>query len=262
MSRKKSRKGASGPMFLVSPPLETLVEISTKANFPPINYTLTAKDDGDKSAFLQRFMSPPLPSDLSARTFGNAEDLFGVQENAAKATNIMHTMCSDLEQYLKRSGKGLPLRTETAANLVMLGAAMITSAYILHLRPVAWTQGPALVVLRSGIESIARGGWVALGRGDEPSRINGGERPSAQACLSVVDGHLQTHREPIKIYVWLCNFTHLDYRVAVKGPPATQEVYAAAAYVAWLGAKVTEIVIGQAEPIAIAPRLPSPAPWQ
>jgi hypothetical protein len=44
-------------------------------------------------------------------------------------------------------------------------------------------------------------------------------------------------------------------------PPTTQEVYAAAGYVAWLGAKLAELVIGQSGEIAVPPRLPNPVPW-
>jgi hypothetical protein len=65
----------------------------------------------------------------------------------------------------------MPLRTEVAGNLVMVGGAMITSSHLLHLRDALWSQGPAVILLRTGLELSARGGWVALGTDDEAERI-------------------------------------------------------------------------------------------
>jgi hypothetical protein len=259
MSKNKSSKN-KGRIILASPPLETLAEVSKNANFH-MGYELTEKHGGDKPGFLLKFTNPPLPDDLSARAFGNIDDLFDVQRNASAGMTTLRNMCGDVQQHLRRSGKSLPVRTEIAANLVAVGSAMITSAYLLHLRPAPWAQGPALIILRSGIESVGKGGWVAVGKADEPHRVQTGERTSAKDCLKALDIRLQTKGEPVEVYEWLCNFTHLDYPMVLKGPPSTQDVYAAAAYIAWLGARVSEIIIGQRDPFAIPPRLPSPAPW-
>src|SRR4051812_15891614 len=87
--------------------------------------------------------------------------------------------------------------------------------------------------------------------------------PCLDAIAAVAQSKWREADHPRPVYEWLCRFTHFD-AVAVEhltnaGVALRQDAYAATAYIAWLGAAMAEVVIGQRG--VKEPRLPAPRPW-
>jgi hypothetical protein len=144
---------------------------------------------------------------------------------------------------------------------------MVNSALLIHLHSVGWYDNAALVLLRTALELAARGGFIALGVGNEATRWTEGpklgteeEQDAAEALFSAANccakiAPMLKHREvtsadPYAVYQWLCRFTHFDYKAFEMNHDASDDhishehAYAALAYVAWVCAVIAEVVVG------------------
>lgn len=275
---RRTRAAVVLPPWPTCPPLTSVTTLSSLVITPPWNYRLT-EPSGDKRASFEKYIIAKLPDDLESRAFGNLQDLIDVHHNVAFGSNLLETMLRDCIGVCAQRGVDAPIRALVSAKLLALGVSMVTSAHTICMKEELFFHSSALVLMRTAIELVGRGGWVALGTGNEPHRVVSGpklptreERRAAEVpagtCLDAIAPEAQSKwREadhPRRVYEWLCRFTHFDAiaveRLNTAGVAMQEDAYAASAYVAWLGAAMAEVVIGQRG--AVQPRLPNPRPWQ
>ncbi len=274
--RKGSGARAALPAWPASPPLTPMATLSELLVTPPWSYSLT-EPEGDAREALERFLVGQARTRLADGDLGGPKDLREVHRNVGFAVHIERIL-ADLLGVCAVRNVPAPERLIVATKLVALGAHHVTAAHVLHIRDEPVHHAAALTLARTAIELVARGGWVALGTGSEPRRVvEGGllgtreqrraAEISATTCLKAVESEVRqkwrSADPPVRVYQWLCRFTHFDGAVVnrlVQGAGIRADAYAGTAYVAWFAAAVGEILMGQrfAEP----PRLPDPPPWR
>jgi hypothetical protein len=247
---------------------------------PPWNYTTSDPPGGPREA-LGAFFCKPLPSWLSDDDVGGVRDLVNVHGNIATASAVLERMSDDYLTWSRAKGIAPSARAVVAVRLVTYGAHQVSAAHVLHLREEPFYQVSALSLARTAIELIGRGGWVAIGEGNEPDRVVYGPRlpatfPRQQREVNTTECMTSIERKarrawpecdaPVDVYRYLCRYTHFDGRVVdTLGSPERDllqgDAYASTAYVAWLAAAMAGVIMGR-ETVARIPRLPATVPWR
>jgi hypothetical protein len=277
---KTPRKRIALPSWPTSPPLTNITALSSLVMTPPWQYQLT-EPEGSAWHALENFLGGPLPPDFDVRPYGNVQDFIDAHHNVTLGSFLVERMLADLVKVCAERKVPPNPRLLVSARLVSLGVSQVTAAHVLHIRPHKFYQTSALALLRTGIELIGRGGWVATGTGDEPHRVTEGHKltrgqrlelqktDGASFCLAQISPTVQRRWRdadpPVQVYEWLCQFTHFDGSVveqlaADDGSKLREYVYAASAYVACIGAIIAELIIGMRG--ARLPRLPPTPPWR
>lgn len=267
--------------WVTYPPIVPLETASSLVLTPPWNYNTTDPVGPPRDA-LSSFFCKPLPSWLTENDVGGVTDLVAAHGNVAIASIVLESMFGDYMQVCRARNHPPSRRMIIAVRLVSYGAHQVSAAHVMHLRDEAFYQVGALSLARTAIELVARGGWVAIGEGNEPDKVVYGPRlpthrerrqheVNTTDCMTAIERKARRAWPeadlPLSVYRYLNQFTHFDGRV-IDLLGATDErdalrvsAYAATAYVAWLAAAMAGVILGR-ETAAKAPRLPSAVPWR
>lgn len=267
--------------WVTYPPIVPLETASSLVLTPPWNYNTTDPPGPPREA-LAAFFCKPLPSWLTENDVGGVTDLVAAHGNVAIASIVLERMFGDYMQVCRVRNHPPSRRMIIAVRLVSYGAHQVSAAHVMHLRDEAFYQVGALSLARTAIELVARGGWVAIGEGNEPDKVVYGPRlpthrerrqheVNTTDCMTAIERKARRAwpeaDQPVSVYRYLNQFTHFDGRVVdllggTDGRDALRvNAYAATAYVAWLAAAMAGVILGR-ETAAKPPRLPSNVPWR
>ena len=260
---------ATLPDWPSHPPLRTLFERARSVGIPVSVRDLTKPTADEFGKEFQKFLRDS-EADLHARTIGNWDHVMVAYLKASSVESVRE-LHNEIDE---RGGTVGPRELTSMVNLWAAGET-VSAALFVHVRKNDAYEPVTLSILRTALELACKAAFIALGRGSEPERwMNGPMLPTSQqrraAEVSVKEAsadfthHLRARQleapDPQVVYSWLCSFTHRD-RKAMEHAPTHEDGYAALAYVAWVVAVVTELIVGESGLAHWPSAMPSPLPW-
>ena len=262
MGRRKKKARKTGPVEPALVPLKRSVDALPG---PPV-VGVTMRYEGVFEENLASYIARQ-PADLASRPIGTWAHLQQAYRHAVVAD---HAITGLAKAIVDRGGNpAADVRANNAGVNVLVASHLLNSATILHVRPDATTHTHGLILVRSALESTGRAALIATGTKDEVHRWQTGTSITANECITAL-GPVLSRREPgaadvMKVYAWLCNFTHMNVHgvehLQDTDPSRRDDNYCGHAYAAWAAAVVAEIITGIANLAVYPSPLVNPLPW-